>query len=212
MIIKQLEVGRLAVFCYIVGCEETGEAALIDPAADTDRIIDTLSSLNLKATYVINTHCHPDHTSGNQDIVEETGAKIVIHTDEAKMLSGVINKTFTAMFGGKSSPPADIAVSDGDVITVGTVSLEVIHTPGHSPGGICLWDREKNVFTGDTLFVAAVGRTDLPGGSMRVMMDSIKNRILTLPDDTVVWPGHNYGPASSSTVAREREGNPFLTF
>ena len=212
MIIKQMQVGGLAVFCYIIGCEETGQAALIDPAADTDRILDTLSSLNLTAQYVINTHCHPDHTSGNRDIVEETGAKIIIHEDEAKMLSGVINKTFTAMFGGKSSPPADITVADGDVITVGNITLEVIHTPGHSPGGICLWDRDQNVFTGDTLFVAGVGRTDLPGGSMRVMMDSIKNRILTLPDDTVIWPGHNYGPTPSSTVAREREGNPFLTF
>ena len=82
----------------------------------------------------------------------------------------------------------------------------------HSPGGICLYDGEKNLFTGDTLFVAGVGRTDLPGGSMRTMMDSIKNRILTLPDDTIIWPGHNYGPTPSSTVAKERDWNPFLNF
>ena len=212
MILEQLEVGRLAVFCYIVGCEETKSAALIDPAAETNKILEVTKSLGLDVKYVINTHAHPDHVGGNADIVENTGAEIIIHEDEAKHITNLVNKAFIKMFGGRSSPAADRTVKDSDIIKVGNVKLEVIHTPGHSPGGICIYDGEKNLFTGDTLFVGGIGRTDIPGGSMRTLMTSIKERILTLPDDTLIWPGHNYGPTPSSTVAREREANPFLSF
>ena len=211
IVIKQIEVGPLAVFCYIVGCNETKTAAVIDPAAETQKILKEAKDLSLKIKYIINTHAHPDHISGNADMVEETGAEIIIHAEEAKIIK-IVNDSFMRMVGGKSSPEASRTVKDGDVITIGKVELTVIHTPGHSPGGICLYDNDKNLFTGDTLFVAGIGRTDLPGGSMKVMMDSIKERILTLPDDTIIWPGHNYGPYSHSTVAKEREGNPFLSF
>jgi hydroxyacylglutathione hydrolase len=210
MIVKQLEVGRLAVFCYIIGCEASGNAALVDPAADADRILDEAASLGLTVQYVINTHAHPDHVSGNADIVERTGAQIIIHEAEAPWLGSLANKAFLAMIGGRTSPPADVTVKDGDTISVGEVRLSVIHTPGHSPGGICLYDGAKYVITGDTLFVGGVGRTDLPGGSMKTMMSSIKERIMVLPDDTIILPGHNYGPAPTSTVKDERENNPFL--
>jgi len=210
MIVKQLEVGRLAVFCYIIGCEASGNAALVDPAADADRILNEAASLGLTVQYVINTHAHPDHISGNADIVERTGAQIIIHEAEASWLGSLANKAFLAMIGGRTSPPADVTVKDGDTISVGNVRLSVIHTPGHSPGGICLYDGAKYVITGDTLFVGGVGRTDLPGGSMKTMMKSIKERIMVLPDDTIILPGHNYGPAPTSTVKDERENNPFL--
>jgi hydroxyacylglutathione hydrolase len=210
MIVKQLEVGRLAVFCYIIGCEATGKAALVDPAADADRILDETASLGLTVQYVINTHAHPDHISGNADIVERTGAQIIIHEAEASWLGNIANKAFLAMIGGRTSPPADQTVNDGDTISIGDVRLSVIHTPGHSPGGICLYDGAKYVITGDTLFVGSVGRTDLPGGSMKTMMKSITERILVLPDNTIILPGHNYGPAPTSTVKDERENNPFL--
>ncbi len=210
MIVKQLEVGRLAVFCYIIGCEKTKRAALVDPAADTDRILTETASLGLAVDCIINTHAHPDHISGNADIVEHTGAPIIIHEAEASWLSSLANKAFLTMIGGRTSPPADRTVKDGDTIPIGDITLQVIHTPGHSPGSVCLYDGTKNLVTGDTLFVGGVGRTDLPGGSMKTMMASIKERILTLPDDTVILPGHNYGPTPTSILADERENNPFL--
>ncbi len=210
MIVKQLEVGGLAVFCYILGCEETGRAALVDPAADADRILAEAASLGLTVHYIINTHAHPDHISGNADIVERTEASIIIHEAEASWLTSLANKAFLKMIGGRTSPPADRRVTDGDTISVGNVKLSVIHTPGHSPGSICLNDGGAYLVTGDTLFVGGVGRTDLPGGSMKTMMASIRERIMTLPDDTVILPGHNYGPAPTSTVRDERENNPFL--
>ncbi|MBN1574127.1 MAG: MBL fold metallo-hydrolase [Deltaproteobacteria bacterium] len=211
MIIKQLEVTPFVVFCYIIGSEETKEAALIDPAGEVERILSEVEALGLTVKYIINTHAHPDHIGGNADVVEKTGAEIIMHEEAAKVLT-LVNEKFMAIHGVKPSPEATRTVVDGDIIEIGDVKLTVLFTPGHSPGGICLYDGGKNLFTGDTLFVAGVGRTDLPGGSMRTMMDSIKNKILTLPDDTIVWPGHNYGPTPSSTVAKERDWNPFLNF
>jgi glyoxylase-like metal-dependent hydrolase (beta-lactamase superfamily II) len=114
-----------------------------------------------------------------------------------------------SMFGGRPSPPADQTVKDGDLIRVGNLTLKVLHTPGHSPGGMCL-HVDNAVFTGDTLFVGGVGRTDMPGGSWPLMLQSIKTKILTLPDETIIYPGHNYGHAPSSTVEKERLNNPFL--
>jgi len=210
MIVKQIEVGRLAVFCYIVGCQKTKRAALVDPAADADRILAEVASLGLTVETIINTHAHPDHISGNADMVERTGASIIVHEAEASWLSSLANKAFLAMIGGRTSPPADRTVKDGDTISVGNITLSVIHTPGHSPGSVCLYNGKSHLITGDTLFVGGVGRTDLPGGSMKTMMTSIRQRIMTLPDDTVILPGHNYGPAPTSTIADERENNPFI--
>ena len=137
-----------------------------------------------------------------------TGAKIIIHADDAPMLSST-PAAMLRMFGASQSPPADILVQDGQTISVGNIELKVIHTPGHSPGGICLYT-PGYVFTGDTLFVEAVGRTDLPGASWQTMYDSIKTKIFTLPDDTVVMPGHNYGRTPTSTVGHEKKHNPFV--
>ncbi|HRT71471.1 MAG TPA: MBL fold metallo-hydrolase, partial [Syntrophales bacterium] len=161
-----------------------------------------------RVKYIVNTHGHVDHISGNQEMKKKTGALIVVHEADADMLVSTPAMVLR-MFGAKPSPPADITVSDGDTIAVGSVVLEVLHTPGHTPGGICLYT-DGYVFTGDTLFVGAVGRTDLPGGSWTVMYRSIKEKILTLPDDTIVLPGHNYGSSPTSTVGREKRTNPFL--
>ncbi len=114
-----------------------------------------------------------------------------------------------SMFGGHPSPPADLTVKEGDLIRVGDLTLKVLHTPGHSPGGMCL-QGDQAVFTGDTLFVGGVGRTDLPGGSWPLMLQSIKTKLLTLPDETIVYPGHNYGPAPTSTIKNERFYNLFI--
>jgi glyoxylase-like metal-dependent hydrolase (beta-lactamase superfamily II) len=145
---------------------------------------------------------------GNKRMKDLTGAEIVIHEKDATALVHQ-SPSMMEMFHAEPSPPADITVRDKDLITIGETSLQVIHTPGHSPGGICLYHKGM-VFTGDTLFVGAVGRTDLGGGSWETLAASIHNKLFTLPDDTIVAPGHNYGDAPKSTIGREKVYNPYV--
>ncbi|MBW2029596.1 MAG: MBL fold metallo-hydrolase [Deltaproteobacteria bacterium] len=209
MDMEQMKVGFMDVFCYLVSCPKTKEALVIDPAGDEDRIVEKLKERDLQLKYIVNTHGHADHTCGNEKMKSLTGAPIVVHELDAPMLGTERGKEMALMWGFTPSPPADITVSDGDRITVGEVSLEVIHTPGHTPGGICLLG-DGNLFTGDTLFVGSIGRTDLPGASSSQFMHSIRERILTLPGETIVWPGHDYGINPCSTVDREKRTNPWL--
>jgi hydroxyacylglutathione hydrolase len=209
MDIEQMEVGFMDVFCYLVACPRTKEALLIDPAGDEDRVVERVKQRNLNLEYIVNTHGHMDHTCGNAKVKELTGAKIIMHELDDQMFNSPQGQERARQMGFTPSPPADINVKDGDQIVVGDVSLKVIHTPGHSPGGICLLG-DGNIFTGDTLFVGAIGRTDIPGASMSQFMKAIKERILTLPDKTIVWPGHNYGVRPFSTVEAEKRTNPWL--
>jgi glyoxylase-like metal-dependent hydrolase (beta-lactamase superfamily II) len=208
MFLEQMQVGHMAIFAYIVGDPESGEGLVIDPAANCGGIIKVAQQNNLNIKYIINTHGHVDHISGNTEMKKKTGAEIIIHKDDAELLVFTPPMVFK-MFGAEQSPPADITVNDGDLITVGGLSLKVIHTPGHSPGGMSLYTKGY-VFTGDTLFVEAVGRTDLPGGSWPVMHRSITERLCTLPDDTKVLPGHNYGRMPTSTIGHEKMYNPYI--
>ena len=210
MFLKQMQVSQMAVFAYLVGDEETGEALVIDPAADTARIASLAADNSLTIKYIVNTHGHVDHISGNRDMKESTNAKIVVHEADADMLVST-PALYLRMFGAKASPPADITVREGDTIAAGRVAFQVIATPGHSPGSMCLYG-EGLVFTGDTLFVGAVGRTDLPGGSWNTMARSLREKLAILPDDTKVLPGHNYGPAPTSTIGYEKRYNPYLKF
>jgi glyoxylase-like metal-dependent hydrolase (beta-lactamase superfamily II) len=207
MRLKQIRLAKMANFCYLIGDEESKTCALIDPAFENDRILAEVDDLGYGVTHVINTHGHSDHTAGNGAIKAATGAKLLIHAEDAGRLGKVLHSTFSRLLGGKGSPHADVLLQDMDVIQIGEVRLKVIHTPGHTPGGICLYS-EGHVFTGDTLFVGAVGRTDLPGGSMKQLVTSIHEKIYTLPGDTVVWPGHDYGTTPSSTVQQEKDTNP----
>ncbi|MDY6989569.1 MAG: MBL fold metallo-hydrolase [Thermodesulfobacteriota bacterium] len=210
MIVKQLVVGFMEVFCYILGCEETQKALLIDPAGDEERIVDTARGLGLTIESVVNTHGHPDHTCGNAKIKDLTGAKIYMHALDDRLFNTPEGQSMARQMGFAISPPADVHLEDGSVVAFGNRELAVLHTPGHSPGGVCLYG-ENNLFTGDTLFVGAVGRTDLPGGSLDTMLKSIKEKILPLPDDTIIWPGHNYGGSPTSTVGLEKKHNPYIT-
>jgi len=208
MFVKQMQVGPMAVFAYIVGDPESGEGLVIDPAANVDGIIAEACENKINIRYIVNTHGHVDHMTGNAEMKTRTGAQLIVHRDDAELVMFTPLPLYR-MHGAEKSPYPDIMVQDGNVITVGNVSLKVIHTPGHTLGGISLYS-PGYVFTGDTLFVEAVGRTDLPGGSRRMLIHSIKEKLFTLPDDTIVMPGHNYGRLPSSTIGREKMFNPYL--
>ena len=208
MIFNQYEVGHFSVFCYLVGDEESKEALFIDPADDTDMLISEARSRGLTIKYIVNTHAHVDHIMGNAEMVKKTGAKIIIHEKDAPLLVRQ-PPDLLAMFRAKPSPPADILVKDGDLIQVGKIGVKVLHTPGHSPGGMSLYVKGM-VFTGDTLFVGSVGRTDFPGSSWDVLEASIRKKLYVLPGETVVFPGHNYGSTPTSTIQYERRHNPFV--
>ena len=188
MIIKQIAIGAMDNFCYLIGCPKTRQALVIDPGADVAVILSAAEDQALTIDTIVNTHAHGDHTAGNKALKEQTGARIMIHTEDAK-----------------GCPQADIHLSDGNLVEVGEITFRVIHTPGHTPGGICLY-ADGNLFTGDTLFVGDSGRTDLPGGDRPTLGASIR-RLMELPEDTVVWPGHDYGPTPTSTLGWEKRHN-----
>ncbi len=206
MIIRQIRLNKMQIFCYLVGDESTKTCTLIDPAFETNRILDIVNKEGYTVTHVINTHGHSDHTAGNAAIIESTNAKLLIHKNDAKQLDRLFNRAINRMLGGKKSPAPDRLLEDGDIIKIGNTELKVIHTPGHSKGSICL-SMDDHIFTGDTLFVGGVGRTDLPGGSFKQLSKSVQEKIYILPDDTRVWPGHDYGQAPYSTVANEKMTN-----
>jgi glyoxylase-like metal-dependent hydrolase (beta-lactamase superfamily II) len=208
MIAQMFTVGRLFTNCYIVECEKTGEAIIIDPGFDdrfeAEKIFKLIDGNALTLKFIVNTHGHPDHTCGNGLVKEKFHVPISIHKDDAHML-GEIGKTIAKFFGfNRSSPSADILLQNGDNVKFGRVTLKVLHTPGHSPGSISLLG-EKEIFTGDTLFAGSIGRTDLPQSSEANMKLSLK-KLANLPDDLVVYPGH--GP--TTTIYKEKRSNPFL--
>ncbi|MDY7032539.1 MAG: MBL fold metallo-hydrolase [Thermodesulfobacteriota bacterium] len=209
LFVRQVEVGKLAVFSYVVADRESREGLIIDPGGSPGKILNVVDEDGIKIRYIVNTHSHNDHIAFNAETLSKTGAQLIIHELEAKSLTRIYKGIFNRMLGGRPSPEPDVLVKDGDSIRIGGSSLEVIHTPGHSKGGICLYS-DDNLFTGDTLFVGGIGRTDLPGGSLKVLLHSIEKRLLALPDETIVWPGHNYGTTPYSTVMHERFYNPFL--
>lgn len=209
MLVKQMIVGMMGVCCYIVSCDKTREAVIIDPGGNEEDILSACRQENLKVKYIVNTHGHPDHVCGNGKLKKAIGADIVMHTADADFFSQDSVEQFFSQLGLPASPPVDKRVKDGDVLTFGNETLAVIHTPGHTPGGMCLYS-QPNLFTGDTLFAGGVGRTDFPGGSTKQLLDSIKKRLFSLPPETIVWPGHGYG-GEHSTIFQEKTGNPFLS-
>jgi glyoxylase-like metal-dependent hydrolase (beta-lactamase superfamily II) len=207
---SQIEVGHHAVFAYLIGDLDTGEAAIVDPADNVDDLIALSRQHNLDIQTIINTHGHVDHIMGNAEMKEKTSASIAIHVDEAEYLSK-IGRFWLDMFNARKSPPADILLQDGDVVSVGRFDWKVLHTPGHTPGGICLYNVEYGYcLTGDTLFVGSVGRIDGPKASGSQMLEAIRSKLLSLPDETNIFPGHNYGFKEASTIAEERSSNPFI--
>lgn len=205
MILKSIVVGSFGANCYVVGCEETKEAVVIDPGGEVNLILDELKGKGLKVKYIVNTHGHIDHIGGNDELREATGAQVMIHEQDASMLTEP-KLNFSGMMGRQEGfKAADTLLKEGDVIEFGTIKLKVLHTPGHTKGGICLLT-DGLVFTGDTLFNESIGRTDFPGGDYDSIIKSILEKLMTLPDETIVYPGH----MGDSTIAHERKHNPFL--
>jgi len=207
MIFEILPVGPLSANCFILGCEESKEGVVVDPGGDPERVISVIERLGLRITYIINTHGHFDHVGGNGLLLEHTGAALLIHEDDVRFLSMAANVALKYGVSSENSPPPDRHLEEGMIISFGGHRIEVLHTPGHTPGGCCLHiSSEKLVITGDTLFAEGVGRTDFPGGSHQQLIDSIRSRLLTLPEETRVYPGH--GP--STTIGHEKRYNPYI--
>jgi len=203
----QLETGPLLTNCYIVGDSESRKAAVVDPGGHVGAILSALDRLDLECELIINTHSHFDHVGGNHDLKERTGAEILIHSSEADMLTQLSGQARIFGISIENSPAADRTIDEGDVIEVGSVKMPVLHTPGHSPGGISLViEGEKKILVGDLVFQGSVGRTDLPGGSMDTLVKMVNDKIFTHPDDTRLYPGH--GPAT--TIGAEKRHNPYL--
>jgi glyoxylase-like metal-dependent hydrolase (beta-lactamase superfamily II) len=203
MILETLALGDYQVNCYIYASETGRKGFVIDPGDEADFILKRVKELGLGIPYIILTHGHPDHTGALKQVRENTGAQLAIHGSDAPILK---DKLLHSLLGFRHSDVVpDRLLGDGETIKAGELDLEVIHTPGHTPGGICLLG-EGIVFTGDTLFNMGIGRTDLLGGDAHLLMASIHDRLLSLPDETIVYPGH--GP--SSTIGDERQSNPFL--
>jgi glyoxylase-like metal-dependent hydrolase (beta-lactamase superfamily II) len=199
-------VGALETNCYLVYCEETRDCAIIDPGADHEKIILAVADLELKPVIVLNTHGHVDHIGANSEIVRKYAVPLAMHSADTGMLQVSDYIELSLLLGARNSPPPDRLLAEGDEIVIGRTSLRVIHIPGHTPGSVG-FVAAGVLFSGDTLFCGGVGRTDLPGGSWKDLERSIRERILTLPEETIVLPGH--GPWT--TIEQERNSNPFLT-
>ena len=208
MLFRALELGPFLANCYIVGSDRTGEGIIIDPVAEAETIMDNVRQLGLTIKLIIATHSHPDHIMALGQIKEETGAPFAMHEAEsAGMIASGMARVMGMFMSGSAEPlpKPDMSLQDGEAIEVGDLSFTVLHTPGHSPGGISLYGNGM-VFVGDTLFNFSIGRTDFPGCSHQQLIESINSKLLTLPDETIVYPGH--GP--QTTIRAERQHNPFL--
>lgn len=207
MKIKALVVGPIMENCYVLYDEETLNGIIVDPGDDANKILDVVSKLKLTIKYIVNTHGHADHIGANKELGEALGAKLAIHADDVAMLTDPSLNLSECGYMGRPiiSQPADIILHEGDIIEFGNCKLTVIHTPGHTPGGICLVG-EGVVMSGDSLFAGSIGRTDFPTGSMTDLIHSLKTKILTLDKNLKVYPGHG----GATTIDYECQANPYL--
>lgn len=205
MILKCITVGPFFMNCYIAGCEETKEAVIIDPGDEIDRILKALDSACLVPKLILNTHGHIDHSGGVQELKERTGLKFMMHKGDLPIVKSLPEQVRYFGLPPVKAPEVDGFLEDGDEIDVGEIKFKVLHTPGHTPGGLC-FHHDAKVIVGDALFAGSIGRTDLPGGSFRQLIDSIRSKLLTLDPETEVYCGH--GP--STTIGYEMRHNPFL--
>lgn len=208
--ITAAEVGPLKVMTYLVACPQSREALLIDPGGPAPALAARLKEAGWRLRWIVNTHGHADHTAGNDWWAAATGAQIVIHQLDWEFFQRPEMQEAARTEGFPPLSRADLKVADGHRLPLGRHEAQVLHTPGHTPGSICLYF-PGHLFTGDTLFVGAAGRTDLPGGSLDQLIASLEAKLMLLPDDTRLWPGHDYGDTPDSTLRQEKADNPYLT-
>lgn len=209
--IKRIVTGEYQVNTYIVSCPVTNEGMIIDPGGDTDKIIAHVKENHILVRHILNTHGHADHIIANSDLKKEFDLQVCMHEEDAAFFSKPDVLKIEANELGLSTPgKADIMLKDGNAVAVGKLTVRIIHTPGHTPGSAC-YLVNGNLFTGDTLFVGDVGRSDLIGGSFATLLQSIKEKIIVLPPETKIWPGHDYGEMPSSTLEWEMKENPYIT-
>jgi hydroxyacylglutathione hydrolase len=206
MEIYKFTVGNFGVNNYLVHSEESSQALLIDAGEDPHPILNKINQLDLELIYLVNTHGHGDHIAGNQKIVTETGARLLIHEKDATYLSDPHLNLSAFMGFNLHSPPANCLLKDGESLELDDLRFKILHTPGHSPGHISLVS-DGVAFVGDVIFQGGIGRTDFPESSSQQLLDSIRNVIYRLPEDTILYPGH--GP--NTTVKNEKQTNPFVS-
>ena len=196
---------------YLVVCPHTRETVIIDPAGEEDKLLALIKTEGFKVKYILNTHGHSDHVLGNPKLKEVLNVPVCMHEADDRFFSDqAVREKSSKELGLPPPDPADIRLKDEDIVEVGKLKIKVIHTPGHTPGSVC-YLVDGNLFCGDTLFVGAVGRTDLIGGSLETLLESLGKRLIALPKETIVWPGHYYGDTPTSTMGREMEENPYIT-
>jgi glyoxylase-like metal-dependent hydrolase (beta-lactamase superfamily II) len=208
MIVKALVVGPFASNCFIIGSEETKEGMIIDPGANAKNILNAVRDLDLSIVLIVATHNHIDHVGALRSVKDATGAQYAVHeADSKEAMPAMFGRMMGLMLGSslRAPPKPDRLLKDGDVIEIGDLRFDVLHTPGHSPGGISL-SGNGVVFSGDTLFNLGIGRTDIEGGDYAKLIESIIAKLMVLPDSTIVYPGH--GP--ETTIGTEKKWNPFL--
>ena len=210
-IISRIVTGAYQVNTYIVSCPETKDGFIIDPGGDAEKILDLIKENHIQIKYILNTHGHADHIVANQELKKSLDLQICMHVEDNSFFTNPDILQIEEKELGLATPgKADIVLEDSEVLKVGNLKIKVIHTPGHTPGSVC-YLVSGNLFTGDTLFVGDVGRSDLAGGSFATLLQSIKEKIIVLPMDTKIWPGHDYGEMPSSTLAWEMVENPYIT-
>lgn len=211
MVLKQMELGPMMNFAYLIGCRQTKEAAVVDPAWDVEAMLKVAREENLKIKSALLTHGHPDHMNGLEALMEATDANVFMHIAERDfMVEAAALFRIPTDFVARRSAKFQL-VSDGDLIRVGNLSIQCLHTPGHTPGSQCFLV-EDSLISGDTLFINACGRVDLPGGDPAKMWRSLNQTLRQLPDNTILYPGHNYGNQLTSTMGEEKRKNPYMQF
>lgn len=205
MIFERLSLGIYGANCYIIGCKETKEAIVVDPGGNHSEVVDEINKKNLNLKYIILTHGHADHIGGIIKLKEEINAPILIHKDDEDMLIDANINLSNRMNMDTIEVKPDKLLNDNDILKLGNLKVEILHTPGHTKGSICI-KIEDILITGDTLFLGSIGRSDLYGGNHETLIKSIKEKLLHLNDETTIYPGHG----GQSTIGFEKKNNPFI--